>query len=152
MTRFFVLVGALLACAITALFLPGCKNLPTAQQQFEDLCPIVTADLQTLSVSPLLNATAQASALKAHDLNVQICANVATVNVADVKDFANTALPAISAVVAAIPPTPQFPSTAIALALNTFGPLALQLVEQTVSTVQGASASAAASAPVAASQ
>jgi hypothetical protein len=144
-SRLMLLAAGLVALAAFA----GCKSLPTAQAQFNALCPIVTADLQTLSTSALLTSDQQTKALKAHDFNVKICAAGASLNVADVKDFANTALPAISSIVAAIPDSPSFPSTTIALALNTFGPLALQLVEQTVSTVQGASAPAAASTPLA---
>lgn len=124
----------------------GCKSLPTAQEQFNTLCPIVTNDLQVVSTSPLLNANQQAIAQKAHDLNAKVCAAGASLNVQDAKDLANTLLPAVASIVAAVPDTPAFPSTTIALALNTFGPLVLQLVEQAVATVQGASA------PVAASQ
>jgi hypothetical protein len=138
--------------ALSALLVVACGSLPTLQEQFNGLCPIVTADLQTISTSPLLNADQQKVALKAHDLNVKICAAGASLNVADVKDLANTALPAVVTIISAIPDTPAFPSTTIALALNTFGPLALQLVEQTVSTVQGAAAPAAASAPAAAAK
>lgn len=137
---------ALLACF--ALF-AACHSLPTLQEQFNTLCPIVTSDLQTISTSSLLNADQQSKALKAHDLNVKVCSAGAALNVADVKDLANTALPGIVSIISAIPDTPAFPSTTIALALNTFGPLALQLVEQTISTVHGASTPAADSAPAA---
>ena len=142
----------LLAAGLAALVaFAGCKSLPTVQEQFNTLCPIVTADLQTVSTSPLLNASQQAIAMKAHDLNAKICTAGASLNVADAKDLANTALPAVASIVAAIPDTPAFPSTAIALALNTFGPIVLQLVEQAFETVQGASSPAVASAPAAAS-
>lgn len=129
--------------ALSALLVVGCSSLPTLQEQFNTLCPIVTADLQTVSTSSLLNADQQKVAVKAHDLNAKVCSAGASLNVADVKDLANTLLPAVVTIISAVPDTPAFPSTTIALALNTFGPLALQFVEQTVSTMQGSAASAA---------
>src|SRR5579859_6999684 len=108
----------LLAAGIAAcLAFAACKNLPTVQEQFNTFCPIVTADLQTVSTSPLLTVDQQKVAVKAHDLNVKICAAGASLNVTDVKDLANTALPAVVTIISAIPDTPAFPSTTIALAL-----------------------------------
>lgn len=141
--------AGLVLAACFAMF-AGCANvpLPTIQQQFNALCPTVNADLQVLSVTPMLTADQQAIAAHALALNLKICAAGASLNLADVKDLAQTSLPALVSVIAAIPPTPQFPSTAIALALGTFGPMALQLAEQIVSTVHpGAPAPAPAIVP-----
>jgi hypothetical protein len=135
-------IAAGLALSACFVMFAGCQSLPTIQQQFDALCPTVNTDLAILAVSPQLNASQQAVAAHAHDLNVKICAAGAAINMADLKDLAETSLPALVTVIAAIPPTPQFPSTAIALALGTFGPLALQLGEQVVSTVHGTPAAA----------
>lgn len=139
----------LIAASIGAVFAlaAGCKSLPTAQEQFNTFCPIVNADLQTVATSPLLNADQQATAQKAHDLNVKICSAGASLNVADAKDLANTLLPAVVTIVSAVPAFPQ--QTAVVLALQTFGPIALQMVEQIVASAQGASAAVAASVPAA---
>lgn len=140
----------LLAAGLVALIaFAGCSSLPTVQEQFNTLCPTVTADLQIVATTPLLTADQQKVAQVAHDMNVKVCAAGATVNVADLKDLANTALPAVATIIAAIPPTPQFPSTMIALGINTFGPILLQLAEQIAAplTTAPAAAPAAASAP-----
>lgn len=142
-----LLTAAGLALSACFVMFAGCKSLPTVQEQFNTFCPIVTADLQTAATSPLLNAAQQKVAQDAHDLNAKICSAGASLNVQDAKDLANTALPAVVTIISAIPAFPQ--QTAVVPALQTFGPLALQMVEQIVSTAQGASTPVAASAPAA---
>ena len=151
MKRIFENFPAFAALAALVAVFAGCANLPTAQQQLNALCPTVTADLQTISISPLINPVGQAIAKQAHDVNVVICSAGSSIDVSSAKQLANTLLPQLVVILNAIPPTPAFPSQAIALGLGTFGPLVLQLAEQIISTVP-ASGAVAASAPVAASQ
>jgi hypothetical protein len=142
---------AAFSAALVALALGACTStgapiitLPNAQQQFETLCPIVNADLKTIGTSPLLNASQQAFVMnQVLPKNEAVCSAGAQLNLADAQTLANTMLPAVVTIVQAVP----FPQqTAVELALQTFGPIALQLGEQIVATAQAASAPVAASA------
>jgi hypothetical protein len=146
--------------ALSACFVifAACKSLPTIQQQFEAACPIVTADLTTLSTSPLVGAADQANLAKAAKANANICAGGAALNVTNLKAFHDSLLPVSIAIVQGNPLIPD--QTVILLALNTFGPIVQQMIDQiivaaagaTASSASAASAPAAASTPVAASQ
>lgn len=129
----------------------GCKSLPTLQEQFNTSCPIVTADLTTLSTSPLVGSSDQKALATAAAANAAICAAGGKLNVTDLKAFHDSLLPAAIAVVQNNPIIPD--QTLILLALNTFGPIVQQMIDQiiTATTAPAAAAStpAAASAPAA---
>ncbi|HEY1998789.1 hypothetical protein [Paraburkholderia sp.] len=143
----------LLAAGIVAsvLLFAGCSSLPTLQQQFTQACPIVTADLTTLSTSPLIGSTDQTALAKAAAANKAICAAGGQLNVTDLKAFHDSLLPAAIAVVNGNPLIPD--QTAILLVLNTFGPIVQQMVDQIITAATAsavpASAPAAASTPLA---
>lgn len=154
---------AAFAAALVALALGACTStgapiisLPSLQQQFTQACPIVTADLTTLSTSTLIGSADQAALAKAAAANKALCAAGGQLNVTDLKAFHDSLLPVAIAVVNGNPLIPN--QTAILLVLNTFGPIVQQMVDQIIvaaapaaSTTVAASAPAAASAPVAAS-
>jgi hypothetical protein len=137
--------GALLLVACFA----ACKSLPTLQQQFTTACPVVTADLETLSTSPLIGSADQDALAKAAKANKAFCAAGGQLNVTDLKAFHDSLLPAAIAVVNGNPLIPD--QTAILLVLNTFGPVVQQMIDQiiTAATPAAASAPAAASTPLA---
>jgi hypothetical protein len=137
--------GALLLVACFA----ACKSLPTLQQQFTTACPVVTADLETLSTSPLIGSADQDALAKAAKANKAFCAAGGQLNVTDLKAFHDSLLPAAIAVVNSNPLIPD--QTAILLVLNTFGPVVQQMIDQiiTAATPAAASAPAAASTPLA---
>jgi hypothetical protein len=141
----------LLAAALAAFMLfVACTSLPTLQEQFAAACPIVTADLTTLSASPLIAANDQAVLAKAAAANKSICAAGGQINVTDLKAFHDSLLPAALLVVQGLPQTPELQG--IELVLNTFGPIVQQLIDQVIAAVTVSDASAtAASAPAAAS-
>jgi hypothetical protein len=143
----------LLAAGFAALVaFAGCKSLPTVQEQFNTACPIVTADLKTLSTSPLLPADQQAAMAKAATANADLCTAGAALNVTNLKAFHDSLLPAAIAIVQGNPLIPD--QTVVLLALNTFGPMVQQIIDQLITTATSPSAASAASAsaPVAASQ
>lgn len=149
----FATLGLLTLALSLTLGLFACKSLPTIQEQFNTLCPVVTADLKTLSTSPLFGASDQKSLASAANANGALCTAGGTLNVTDLKAFHDSLLPAAVALVQNNPLIPD--QTAILLALNTIGPIVQNLIDQAitaVATVQAASAATAASAPVPASQ
>jgi hypothetical protein len=74
-------IAAGLALSACFVLFAGCKSLPTIQEQFTTACPIVTADLTTLSTSPLIGSSDQTSLAKAADANKAICAAGGQLNV-----------------------------------------------------------------------
>lgn len=134
--------GAILLVACFA----ACKSLPTLQQQFTQACPIVTADLETLSTSPLIGSSDQDALAKAAKANKAFCAAGGQLNVTDLKAFHDSLLPAAVAVVNGNPLIPN--QTEILLVLNTFGPIMQQMVDQLITAVTApASSPAPASTP-----
>ncbi|GAB7525302.1 hypothetical protein [Paraburkholderia sp. 2C] len=124
----------------------ACKSLPTLQQQFTTACPIVTADLETLSTSPMIGSADQEAFAKAAAANKAICASGGQINVTSLKAFHDSLLPAAVAIVNGNPLIPN--QTAILLVLNTFGPIVQQLVDQLITaTTAPASAPASDAAP-----
>lgn len=116
----------------------GCKSLPTLQEQFTQACPIVTADLKTLSTSPLIGSADQVALAKAADANKAICAAGGQLNVTALKAFHDSLLPAAVAVVNGNPLIPN--QTLVLLALNTFGPIVQQMIDQVITAVAPAPA------------
>ena len=145
MKRMLLAAGLVASIAIIA----GCSSLPTLQEQFTQACPIVTADLTTLSTSPLIGSADQSALATAAKANKAFCAAGGQLNVTDLKAFHDSLLPAAVAVVNGNPLIPN--QTAILLVLNTFGPIVQQMVDQLI-TAATATSVAAASAPVAASE
>jgi hypothetical protein len=125
-------------------------SLPPLQEQFKAACPIVTADLATLSTSPLIGSTDQAALAKAAAANNAICAAGGQINVTDLKAFHDSLLPAAIAIVNGNPLIPD--QTAILLALNTFGPIMQQMVDQVIAAVAATNAASATSAHCTASK
>lgn len=137
---------AAFAAAVVALALGACSSLPTFQQQFETACPIVTADLTTLSTSTLIGSADKTALSTAAAANKSFCAAGGKLNVTDLKAFHDSLLPVAIAVVNGNPLIPN--QTAILLVLNTFGPIVQQMVDQII---VAAAPAVPASAPVAAS-
>lgn len=149
MKKSLLSIGLMIGLGLSiALGVGACKSLPTLQEQFTTGCGIVNGDLLTISQSPLLTADQQAKAVTARNLNLKICSAGSSIDVADAQSIANTLLPAVASIIQAIPAFPD--GTAVALALNTFGPLAVQFAEQMIANLK-TTAPAAASTPVAAS-
>jgi hypothetical protein len=137
-------------CLLALFALGGCTSLPSLQTQFTQGCPIVTADLTTLSTSPLIASADQTALTRAATANKAICAAGGQLNVTDLKAFHDSLLPAAVAIVNGNPLIPD--QTAILLVLNTFGPIVQQMIDQVITAAApAASAPAAASVPAAAS-
>lgn len=143
------------ALAAVCVAFAGCANapaLPSLQQQFVQMCPVVNADLAVLAASPSLTI-AQQTTLKTQIIpaNELICSSGAALNVTNLKAFHDSLLPVAIGIVQATPAIPNQPL--VLLALQLFGPVVQGLVDQAITTAAPvASAPAAASAPVAASQ
>lgn len=139
----------LLVVAFAFVVFAGCSNapaLPTLQQQFVQMCPVVNADLAVLAASPSLTV-AQQNTLKTQIIpaNQLICSSGAALNVTNLKAFHDSLLPVAIGIVQATPAIPDQPI--VLLALQLFGPVLQGLIDQAITT---ASPAAAASAPVAA--
>jgi hypothetical protein len=150
MKKLMLLAAGLVASALFA----GCTNapaLPSLQQQFVQMCPVVNADLAVLAASPSLTV-AQQTTLKTQIIpaNELICSSGAALNVTNLKAFHDSLLPVAIGIVQATPAIPNQPL--VLLALQLFGPVVQGLVDQAITTAApAASVPAAASAPVAAS-
>jgi hypothetical protein len=142
------------ALAAVCVVFAGCANapaLPSLQQQFVQMCPIVTADLKVLAASPLLNS-AQQQALNGVPgdstkpgvipTNQLICSSGAALNLTNLKAFHDSLLPIAIGIVQAVPAIPDQPM--VLLALQLFGPVLQGLIDQAITT-------AAPAAPLAAS-
>ncbi|MPW16889.1 hypothetical protein GCT13_08075 [Paraburkholderia sp. CNPSo 3157] len=128
--------------------------IPPAQLA-EQFCPIVKADLDILSTSPLLSQAQKDKLLSVSPINDAVCSASATIQLTDLQSFNNTLFPAVTAIVAAVPAIPNQP--AILLALQLAQPLLNQVVADAIAASKASAATAslgavAASAPVAASQ
>jgi hypothetical protein len=141
----------LIAVGLALSALAGCANapaLPSLQQQFVQMCPVVNADLAVLAASPTLTVNQQDSIKQVLVANQLICSTGAQLNVTSLRAFHDSLLPVAVAVVQATPAIPNQPL--VLLALQLFGPVVQGLVDQaiTVATPAAASASAAASVPL----
>ncbi|MFM0141709.1 hypothetical protein [Paraburkholderia sp. RL18-085-BIA-A] len=139
------------ALAAVCVAFAGCANapaLPSLQQQFVQMCPVVNADLAVLAASPSLTVAQQDSIKQVLVANQLICSSGAQLNVTSLRAFHDSLLPVAVAVVQATPAIPNQPL--VLLALQLFGPVVQGLVDQAITTVApAASTPAAASAPVA---
>lgn len=148
------LFGLVLAIC-TALALAACGSAPkllSAQQVFEQACPIVNADLAIVASSTLLSQ-AQRDLLTTAIIpqNQAICAAGHQLNLTDLRQFHDSLLPAAVLIVQANPEIPNQP--AVLLGLQTFGPLVQGLIDQFGTQIAGAvsPASTPAASPLAAS-
>lgn len=112
----------------------GCANapaLPSLQQQFVQMCPVVNADLAVLAASPSLTV-AQQDTLKNQVIpaNQLICSTGAQLNVASLRAFHDSLLPVAIGIVQATPAIPNQPL--VLLALQLFGPIVQGLVDQAI--------------------
>jgi outer membrane murein-binding lipoprotein Lpp len=147
-------ISLLVVAAVAGLAaLAGCANapaLPTLQQQFVQMCPVVNADLAVLAASPSLTV-AQQDTLKTQIIpaNQLICSTGAALNVTSLKAFHDSLLPVAIGIVQATPAIPNQPL--VLLALQLFGPVVQGLIDQAITTVAPAAPAVPASAPVATS-
>jgi hypothetical protein len=156
-------IAAGLALAACFVVFAGCSNAPIKlippQQLVTVFCPVVNADLKLLAASPLLSASQQ-QALNGvpgdptHPgiiaINAAVCAAGGQIDVADLQRLNDTAFPALIGLVSALPMLPNQP--AILLGLTLAQPILAQVMAQlpqATSPAAGASAPAAASAPLA---
>lgn len=144
-------IAAGLALSACFVVFAGCANAPVKlippQQLVMAFCPIVNADLDVLSKSPLL--TADQRALLADKIipgNQAVCTAGGQINVQDLQTFNATLFPALITLVASVPTLPNQPT--ILLGLELAQPILSQVVA-TVQAQQAASAPAAASTPLA---
>lgn len=146
----------LLLCGVAALaLLAGCAaqpvKVPTPQQLVTGFCPVVNADLDVLSKSPLLTADQRAllNGDPAHPgiiaINKAVCAAGGTIDATDLQTLNNTAFPALIGLVSALPILPNQPAILLGLTL------AQPILAQVVANLPQASAATPASAPAAAS-
>lgn len=143
-------VSLLVVAVIAAL--AGCANapaLPSLQQQFVQMCPVVKADLAVLAASPSLTV-AQQTTLKTQIIpaNELICSTGAALNVTSLKAFHDSLLPVAIGIVQAAPAIPNQPL--VLLALQLFGPVVQGLIDQAIVVVAPAAPAVPASTPVAA--
>lgn len=124
----------LLAAGFAAFaFLAGCANgpsLPSLQQQFVQMCPVVNGDLAVLAASPSLTVAQQDSIKQVLAANQLICSSGAQINVTSLRAFHDSLLPVAVAVVQATPAIPNQPL--VLLALQLFGPIIQGLVDQAI--------------------
>ncbi len=137
------------ALAVFCVAFAGCSNapaLPSLQQQFVQMCPVVNADLAVLAASPSLTV-AQQTMLKTQIIpaNQLICSSGAALNVTNLKAFHDSLLPVAIGIVQATPAIPDQPM--VLLALQLFGPVLQGLIDQAITTIAPA-APVAASAPI----
>lgn len=140
---------------LAAVAMAACGSAPkllSAQQVFEQACPIVNADLAIVASSTLLSAP-QRDLLTTQIIpqNQAICAAGHQLNLTDLKTFHDSLLPAAVLIVQANPEIPNQP--AVLLGLQTFGPLVQGLIDQFGAQITGAvtPASTPAASPLAAS-
>lgn len=117
--------------ALSALF--GCANapaLPSLQQQFVQMCPVVNADLAVLAASPTLTVNQQDSIKQVLVANQLICSSGAQLNVTSLRAFHDSLLPVAIAVVQATPAIPNQPL--VLLGLQLFGPVVQGLIDQAI--------------------
>jgi hypothetical protein len=124
----------------------GCSSapqLPTLQQQFVQMCPVVNADLAVLAASPSLTVVQQ-NTLKTQIIpaNQLICSSGAALNVTNLKAFHDSLLPVAIGIVQATPAIPDQPI--VLLALQLFGPVLQGLIDQAITTAAPAAAPLAA--------
>lgn len=139
----------LLAAGIVllAFSFAGCKSAPTFQLTFEQACPIVNADLAFIGASPLLTADQQDTIKnKVLPANQALCAAGGKLDVTSLKKFHDSLLPIAIDVVKAAPALPD--QQIMLIALQAFGPLVQQLIDQVIVTVAPAPASDASGASV----
>jgi hypothetical protein len=122
--------------ALLAAF-AGCTTapaLPSLQQQFVQMCPVVNADLAVLAASPSLTV-AQQDTLKTQVIpaNQLICSSGAALNVTNLKAFHDSLLPVAIGIVQATPAIPNQPL--VLLALQLFGPVVQGLIDQAITNV-----------------
>jgi hypothetical protein len=118
----FLAVAATLAAGA---LLSACTTVPAGsqvalippQQLIASFCPVVNADLQVLSASPLLTPDQQTTVAKVLTVNKQICAAGASLDLGNVTDLNANLFPALIAVVAANPQIPNQPAMLLGLQL-----------------------------------
>jgi hypothetical protein len=140
---------AIIVSVAACLAFAGCANapaLPSLQQQFVQMCPVVNADLAVLAASPSLTV-AQQDTLKNQIIpaNQLICASGAQLNVASLRAFHDSLLPVAIGIVQATPAIPNQPL--VLLGLQLFGPVVQGLIDQAITATAPAAAPVAASAP-----
>jgi hypothetical protein len=123
---------AAFAAAVACLSFAGCATqtklaVPTPQQLADNFCPLVNADLDVLSKSPLLSADQRAELTdKIIPANLAICQAGQTIVVDDLKTFNATIFPALVGLVAALPALPNQP--VILLGLTLAQPILTQVI------------------------
>ena len=141
-----------LALAACFAMLAGCTNAPIKlippQQLATGFCPVVNADLDVLSKSPLLTAD-QRELLKGVPgdparpgiiaVNKAICTAGGQIDVKDLQAFNATLFPALITLVSAVPALPNQP--AILLGLTLAQPILAQVTMQLVAAVPVAASS-----------
>lgn len=123
----------LIAAGVALSALVGCANapaLPSLQQQFTQMCPVVNADLAVLAASPTLTVAQQDSIKQVLAANQLICSTGAELNVTSLRAFHDSLLPVAVAVVQATPAIPNQPL--VLLALQLFGPVVQGMVDQLI--------------------
>ncbi|MFM0263341.1 hypothetical protein [Paraburkholderia sediminicola] len=129
----------LIAAGLALSALVGCANapaLPSLQQQFVQMCPVVNADLGVLAASPTLTVAQQDSIKQVLSANQLICSTGAQLNITSLRTFHDSLLPVAVAVVQATPAIPNQPL--VLLGLQLFGPVVQGLIDQAISTVSPA--------------
>lgn len=110
----------------------GCANAPVKlippQQLVTAFCPVVNADLDVLSKSPLLDAAQQETLANVLSVNQSVCAADAKIDVTDLQKLNATAFPALIGLVGALPMLPNQP--AILLGLTLAQPILAQVTAQ----------------------
>ncbi|WP_414446870.1 hypothetical protein AB4851_08810 [Burkholderia sp. 22PA0099] len=130
--------------AFAALALGACKSLPTPASVFAQSCPVVNADLALIGASPLLNQAQRDVVIQTIlPANQKICAAGVNVDVSDLKAVHDSLLPLAVAIVQAVPLPNQ---GIILLALQSFGPIVQQLIDNLVIVPLTSTMSAAAAA------
>lgn len=141
-----------LALAACFAMLAGCTNAPIKlippQQLATGFCPVVNADLDVLSKSPLLTAD-QRELLKGVPgdparpgiiaVNKAICTAGGQIDVKDLQAFNATLFPALITLVSAVPALPNQP--AILLGLTLAQPILAQVTMQLAAAVPVAASS-----------
>lgn len=144
-----IFIAALAAVCVLFAGCTAAPALPSLQQQFVQMCPVVNADLAVLAASPSLTV-AQQDTLKTQIIpaNQLICSSGAALNVTNLKAFHDSLLPVAIGIVQATPAIPNQPL--VLLALQLFGPVVQGLIDQAITTASG-SVTPATAAPAAAS-
>lgn len=135
-------IAAGLALAACFVVLTGCANAPVKlvppQQLVTAFCPVVNADLDVLSKSPLMSADQRALLTeKIIPGNQAICTAGGQINVQDLQAFNATLFPALITLVSAVPGLPNQP--AILLGLTLAQPILAQVAAQIATAPDAAS-------------